>query len=165
MINSAETQARLMGLDAPSPEVAELMMFTFRQEMAKRMIRSGAIEYRGQAFNTPLNINIDTLKSLWMDVVVGVGFAVGSGGSSGGDTLALAVVKALGAVRWLSEDEAEVVHVILFNSKGHAYHQPISESSLRASYVDASVDLDALLASLEKKKILTRAAGEIQLSR
>ena len=59
----------------------------------------------------------------------------------------------------LSEDEAEVVHVMIALAGGRPYTTPVPEAKLHAAYVDATVSLDALLDSLELKKVIQKRRG------
>ena len=111
----------------------------------------------------PLNVSITNLRKLWVDVAVGIGWAIATGGQGGFETVSLVVAHALTLVRSLSEDESELVHVILHISRGHAYHASISEKDLHQAYEDATLDLDHLVQGLEKKGVLTRTDGRVQL--
>ncbi|MGV0041663.1 hypothetical protein [Mycobacterium colombiense] len=65
----------------------------------------------------------------------------------------------------LNEDEAEVVHVLIALAGGHPYTTPVQESKLHAAYIDATVSLDELLDSLERKNVIQkRRVGQLILS-
>ena len=78
---------------------------------------------------------------------------------------AAAVRKAHADLRRLSEDEAELVHVIIGLADGrNPYKTPVEESKVQAAYVDATVSLDALLQSLvDKGVIVIRRDGRFLL--
>lgn len=64
----------------------------------------------------------------------------------------------------LDADEAEVVAVIRSLVGGNPYAGSASEARLRAAYADASVSLDDLLASLERKQVVARQDGLVRLA-
>jgi hypothetical protein len=76
------------------------------------------------------------------------------------------VRKVRGITSRLSEDEAEVVAVIIGKSGGDPYKQPVSEQDVRDAYRDATVSITGLLDSLTDKGVITnRRDGMIQLQR
>ena len=63
----------------------------------------------------------------------------------------------------LSSDEIEALAVIAGNADGDPFKTPIPLSRVKASYHEATIDIDAILNSLEDKKVLTRTAESIKL--
>lgn len=63
----------------------------------------------------------------------------------------------------LDADEAEVVAVIRSLVEGNPYAGSASETQLRAAYAGAGVSLDDLLASLERKQVVSRREGLVCL--
>lgn len=58
--------------------------------------------------------------------------------------------------RPVSEEEAEVVHVLIGLSRGDPYAIPVSEEALKSAYTDATVSINRLLDALERKHVLER---------
>ncbi len=64
----------------------------------------------------------------------------------------------------LTEDEAELVHVIIGKCHGNPYTSPVPERAVMDAYVDAKVSVDDLLQSLEDRGVIRkRRGGAIQL--
>ena len=78
---------------------------------------------------------------------------------------AAAVRKAHADLLRLSEDEAELVHVIIGLADGrNPYKTPVKESQVQAAYLDATVSLEALVQSLVDKGVLvSRRDGRLLL--
>jgi len=67
-------------------------------------------------------------------------------------------------VQVLTEDEAELVTIIISLSKGDPYRRPVDESEIRAAYQDALVSVDDLLQALvDKGVVIARRSGWVQL--
>ena len=149
-----------LGLDHPTAVAADLVKRIYRQHLAEQI--SGE-EKRGRTKIPRVYIDIGQLRRLWIDAAVGLGFVVGTGAQSGIDTLVAAFAKALTAFKLLSEDEEEVVHNILYLSKGHAYSTPVAEALIRTTYTDATVSIDDILNSLAKKGVIRRTDDSLIL--
>ena len=70
-------------------------------------------------------------------------------------------------LKMLTEDELEVVRVIIGKAGNvNPYSVGVPEARVRDAYVDASVDIDRLLDSLERKKVVEKVrVGKIRLVR
>lgn len=158
--HAANEMADNLGLDHPTPLGAELANRICRQFMSEQL--SGQ-EQRGMTRVPRLYLETGKLKSLWIDAAIGLSYLSATGGESGFESLTNVFAKALTAFKLLSEDEAEAVHLILYVSKGHAYTTPVPEAFIRASYTEATVSIDHILASLEKKHVLKRASDSVTL--
>lgn len=158
--HAANEMADNLGLDHPTPLGAELAKRTYRQFMSEQL--SGQ-DQRGMTRVPRFYLDTGKLKSLWIDAVIGLSYLSTTGGGSGFESLTNVFAKALTAFKLLSEDEAEAVHVILYVSRGHAYTTPVPEANIRASYIDATVSIDDILASLEQKGVLKRASDSVAL--
>lgn len=148
--------AEKMGLNHPTPEAAKLLAAFYEQ-----MMETDSYLMHMQTIVPQVYITIDTLKDLWLDALIGLGFYVGTGGSP--ESLTVAFVRAVKAFKLLSDDESELIHVILYLSKGLAYTVPVSEELVRASYIDATVSIDDLLDRLVKRGITVQTEGTVQL--
>lgn len=122
----------------------------------------GRIVMGYQVPKTRVFINLGTFKDLWIDAAIAIAAAMTTD-TSGASAAIRAAVKSVQALRLLSEDEAEVVHVLLSLSGKSAYSEPFSEDVLRRSFVDATYSISDLLDSLEKKKIIVREPAGIRL--
>lgn len=74
------------------------------------------------------------------------------------------VRKGFGTIKRLTEDEAELVTVIIGKSAGNPYKHPVREQDVRKAYVNATVSVSDLLDSLTDKGVITsRRNGRLQL--
>lgn len=149
--------ADMLGLDHPTDEAADYLRVVFRQNMADR----NGQEWRYQTIHPRVFVSVQEFKRLWLDAVIAIGFLVASSGSA--QSFTVLVGRALQTFKLLSEDESELVHVILHLSQGHAYVTPLSEDVLRKSYTNATISIDELLERIVKRGIATRNNGSIKL--
>jgi hypothetical protein len=77
------------------------------------------------------------------------------------------IVRALAKLRaslsLLSEDEAEVIHVIAQDSRFDAHKIGLGMAELRMTFTDSVVPLDGLIKSLEKKGVITIEGDVVRL--
>ncbi len=149
--------ATKLGLDSPTPE-AEALVNAIYQELAPV---SDPNSVQLQTAIPRLYITLDTMKTLWLDVAIGLGFAIA--GTPSPQSLVSVFTKALLALKLLNDDESELVHVILYLSKGKAYVTPLPEEILRVSYTDATLSIDDLMERLVKRGIAVRNNDAIKL--
>ena len=109
-------------------------------------------------------VNLSTWRSLFGDATTAM-LVYTYAQSVPAAAAAAAIRKAHADLRRLSEDEAELVHVIIGLADGrNPYKTPVEESQVKAAYVDAKVSLDALMQSLvDKGVLLTRLDGRLLL--
>lgn len=109
-------------------------------------------------------VNLSTWRSLFGDATTAM-LVYAYAQSVPAAAAAAAVRKAHADLRRLSEDEAELVHVIIGLAAGrNPYKTPVEESKVQAAYVDATVSLDALMQSLVDKGVLvSRRDGRLLL--
>ena len=147
--------ARFMSL----PDASEFV--TSRPEMPR--MPPGVIGYLIP--KTRFFVNLSTWRSLFGDAMTAMVVYMYAQ-SVPAAAAAAAIRKAHADLRRLSEDEAELVHVIIGLAEGrNPYKTPVEESEVRAAYVDATVSLDALLQSLSDKGVLvSRRDGRLLLA-
>jgi len=150
--------ANKLGLDSPTPETTQILTGLFREHMARS---TTGTELRYQTLVPNLYITVETFKKMWMDAAIGIGFYIATNGSV--ESIAIAFTRAIAALKFLSDDESELVHVILHLSRGHAYETPVSETTIRASYQDATLSLDDVLDKLVKRGVAVRDDGYVRL--
>lgn len=107
-------------------------------------------------------VNVGTLKSMWVDASIALGVTLLMAGNPVPVALTL-IARAIASLQILDEDEAELVHVILGLSEGHAYRQSVAEDTIRAAYVDAGVSIDDLLDRLTERKVIVSRRDGIRL--
>lgn len=107
-------------------------------------------------------VNVGKLKSMWIDAAIAMGVTLATGGSALPGVLTV-IARAVASLRVLSEDEAELVHVIIALANGHAYSRPVPEDELRAAYRDATVSLDDLVEALVERGFAKRRGDGVQL--
>jgi hypothetical protein len=98
-------------------------------------------------------VDFAKLKSVWVDAAIALAVALLTGGS-GAAPLMVGVISGLRRIELLSEDEAEVVHVLLGYPDQNPYIRPVPRERLQESYTDATVDLDQLLAKLAQRGVI-----------
>jgi len=113
---------------------------------------------------TRLFINLTEAKKVADDLVIAAVVMIATQNLPLAALLA-AARKIRETIRVLSEDETEVVRVIMGLAGGaNAYEVGISEQDVRSAYKDAEVDINKLLDALQTKKILvTQRGGLVRL--
>jgi len=107
---------------------------------------------------TRIFFNVGRCKEFWGDAMVALAvFSMTH--STPAAFFAATARKLYDNLTLLSAEEAEVVHVLVALSGGRPYSTPVAESRLQAAYVDATVSLDELLDSLEKKDVIEKRRG------
>ena len=103
---------------------------------------------------TRLYVNLTEARKLRIDLLILLVASLAAGPAVGG---ALTAAKKLHeALRWLTDDEAELVGVVAGLARPNPYDNPVAESDIRRAYADATLDVNALLDGLEARKILRR---------
>ncbi|MBD8102492.1 hypothetical protein [Plantibacter sp. CFBP 8775] len=107
--------------------------------------------------------NFAKCKSLWGDAVVAAALHLTT--SNGFAAFAALTIRRLVAsFERLTEDEAELAHEIIRQSRGRAYDRGAAESDLVASWREATVDVHGLIAALMAKDVVVRTqAGRLAL--
>lgn len=107
--------------------------------------------------------NFAKCKPLWGDAVVAAALHLMT--SNGFATFAALTIRTLiASFERLTEDEAELAHEIIRQSKGRAYDRGAAESDLVASWREATVDVHGLIAALMAKGVVVRTqAGRLAL--
>lgn len=118
----------------------------------------GYLATRSQYF-----FNFNKCRPLWGDAMVAA--AVYSMTSNGFASFAVASIrKVTDSYTKLNDDEAEVAHEIIRQSKGRAYDYGADESSIVASWYEAKVNIDEIISSLILRDIVVRSpAGRLLL--
>jgi hypothetical protein len=104
---------------------------------------------------TRIFFNVSKCKEFWGDAMVALAAYLVTQ-STQVAFVAATIRKVYDNLVLLSEDEAEVVHVLIGLSRGSPYVIPVSEEALRRAYTGASVSINALLDALESKQVLER---------
>jgi hypothetical protein len=143
--------------------IDEVLRRIGRMHMAQERMESGAIEERGQFRGTPMNVNLNKFRPTVPQMVGALGLFVATGGNMTVEALTVVAVKATEAIRFLKPNERDVVEFIL-REVPHPYRDGIEETRLRASYSEATFDLDAVITSLETYKVLGREGGRLRLA-
>ena len=150
------------GLEHPTPDTAVAMMMAYRKERHDQMV-AGEQEIRLQVAGTGFNVNFGEMKHIRWDVYVALGWSFLKGSTP--DVIFAAALHVLTKIQHLPDAEADVVNELLRTPPRRPYSSPVSEAEFRKTYLDGTVSIDALLASLEKKEIIVRSDGGILLTR
>lgn len=160
-VEAASRIAEQLGFEPPSGDVALAMMAAYRQQKYRDLV-GGGVEYRYHVPGGSLNVNFAELKNVRWEVYLSLGYAILNG--SGPDVIITAAAHVISKMNVLPEAEADVVNEILRTPPRRAYSVPIDEAAFRATYQDATVSIDGLLDSLEKKNVIVRRGGGILLT-
>jgi len=152
-------------VEASTPdEIERIVLMRIGRKHADEDGQQPETEYRFQLPFSRTNIRVGgPYRRLVVEVVAALAISLGADGTLGVDSLWKLVVPATERIRRLSEDEYDVVGFILRTAK-EPYGAGLSEASLRASYTEATLDLDAVLGSLQKKQVLVLADGRAALT-
>jgi hypothetical protein len=142
--------------------IDEVLRRIARMHGVQDRMQSGAIEERAQLPGTRMNVNLNGFRPTVPQLVAALGLFLASGGNLTVEVLTTAAVKASEAVRLLNPEERDVVEFIL--RKPHPYRDGIEEARLAASYREATLDLAAVIASLEKRSVVERAGTRLRLT-
>lgn len=112
-----------------------------------------------QLLKTRVFFNLTEARKLWGDAaVVGTVFLLSSSLPLAG---AVALVKKLVEnLNLLTEDEAEAVRVIMGLAGPRPYETSVPEAAVRAAFAEATINIGAVLDSLETKKLLRSERGD-----
>lgn len=123
---------------------------------------SGPYEIRMQTLGRA-NVNMGTLGRGVREAIGPIVLASMFKGEVNIDAGWLMLLRVVDAYKRLDDEELDVVQFILRES-ARAYREGIEESALRASYHEATLDLDAVVARLLTKKVLVRSTGRVRLT-
>lgn len=136
--------------------------WVIREEPAPDQFGDDALGF--QVLKTRVFINMTEAKKVRADIyMLGVTYLATQNVPL---TTMLGVVRKFAEVlRVLTEDEAEVVRVIVgLAAPSNAYSLGVPETQVRAAYQDATVDINSLLDSLASKGIIrTERIGKVRL--
>lgn len=104
---------------------------------------------------TRIFFNIRRCKEFWGDAMVALATYLITQ-STQAAFIAATIRKTYDNLALLSEDEAEVVHVLIGLSRGDPYVIGVSEEALKSAYTDATVSINSLLDALERKNVIER---------
>jgi hypothetical protein len=163
-VENAEALVTALGLDASSTEGqgAKLLELIRRAPESSTYLNikteypksePGKLGY--VVPRTRIFFNFGRCKEFWGDAMVAVAvFSLTH--STPAAFFAATARKLYDNLTLLSEDEAEVVHVLIGLAGGRPYTTPVPESRLHDAYFEATVSIDTLLDSLERKNIIQK---------
>ena len=111
---------------------------------------------------TRVYVNLGQLKAIWIDLLLAAGVALSTGGNVPSAVVA-GSIRAVSKVKFLSDDEAELVHVLLSYDGLNPYLVPVPMQLVRSSYEEAALDLDGLIDALASKGVLDKSDHGLQL--
>jgi hypothetical protein len=162
-IADADALATQLGFGRITPEAASRILETITQmPYSDRYVKiriefpelpPGNIGY--MVPRTRIFFNLRRCKEFWGDAMVALATYLFTQ-SPQAAFIAATIRKVYDNLVLLSEDEAEVIHVLIGLARGDPYGIPVPEEALRSAHTDATVSINDLLDSLERKNVLER---------
>jgi hypothetical protein len=112
-------------------------------------------------FRNRVYVDFAKLKNVWVNAAIALAVALVTGGS-GAAALMVRVISGLRRIEFLSDDEAEVVHVLLGYPDQNPY---LPLERLQESYSDASIDIDQLRDKLAQRGVIEISELGIRLNK
>lgn len=110
-------------------------------------------------------IDLSEARKVRGDLMIMAAAYMYTGSASAAGGLALAK-KAMDTISRLTDDEAEMVRVIMSKAGRNPYEGAVSQEAIGISYVDALIDPGVLLDALEERGVVKRdTAGNVRLVR